>query len=610
MVISSGSFNPYIDVPAGQGQLVVTFRDYCAYHILNGECFGGYIPTLFAKVGGPVVVRDDPAGNPQYDADYSASFLNTPLTVRNLPLGASRFYFKVGSTLDDILVAYYTITATFTPRPPAITAQPQSRTVPIGSSATFGVSASGESLSYQWQRNGVSIGGANAPNYTIFNVQPGDAGSFRCVVSNGGGSATSDSATLTVQTPPSITVQPGNQIISFTSNTILSVSVSASAPFTYQWLFNGSPVAGSEQVVFTEDFEGYAPGSNLIGQGGWSNWPAFLPTSRLVVNSGTHLPGNVLDGRSLYDPRQLHGGLRGIPVNPEGITVVRLTAFATSAPLRSHNSGLSFGSSPNGSAPSAGWEPVSFTGSAPSTARWKFAATPGSSVEIPGGFDAPIHLAVVADGIANRIYGIYDFGSGPMETPHYSVSHADIAALQFAGVYVDQHAVTLNATGAEIDNLTVGRAHFSGTRSDRLSIANIQPGHAGNYQVIVRNDFGAVTSAVAVVTVPSQSPSISVQPQSLTATAGSNAVLTATVSGTAPLTYQWLRNGVPVVASGQTVFTEDFEGYAPGSNLIGQGGWSNWPAFLPTSRLVVNSGTHLPGNVLDGRSLYDPRQLH
>ena len=86
--------------------------------------------------------------------------------------------------------------------PPTITAQPQSITVLVGSSANFSVTATGEApLSYQWRKNGVAIGGTTASSYTIASAQTGDAGNYDVVVSNAGGSVTSAAAALTVTLP-------------------------------------------------------------------------------------------------------------------------------------------------------------------------------------------------------------------------------------------------------------------------------------------------------------------------------------------------------------------------------------------------------------------------
>ncbi|HEX6277035.1 MAG TPA: PQQ-dependent sugar dehydrogenase [Polyangiaceae bacterium] len=82
---------------------------------------------------------------------------------------------------------------------PAITQHPSNLTVAAGQQATFTVAASGsQPLSFQWQRNGSNIAGATNATLT-FTAASGDNGAmFRSVVTNSFGSATSNSATLTV----------------------------------------------------------------------------------------------------------------------------------------------------------------------------------------------------------------------------------------------------------------------------------------------------------------------------------------------------------------------------------------------------------------------------
>jgi hypothetical protein len=87
--------------------------------------------------------------------------------------------------------------------PPSITTQPISLAVAAGSNAAFSVSASGTlPLSYQWLRNGTEISNATASSYTRTNSQTADAGNYVVVVSNAGGSATSQVAVLTVNNAP------------------------------------------------------------------------------------------------------------------------------------------------------------------------------------------------------------------------------------------------------------------------------------------------------------------------------------------------------------------------------------------------------------------------
>jgi hypothetical protein len=85
---------------------------------------------------------------------------------------------------------------------PVITVQPQSRTITAGSAVTFSVTATGQSLAYQWRFNGANIAGANASSITITSAQPAKNGSYDVVVSNSAGAVTSSKATLTVVLAP------------------------------------------------------------------------------------------------------------------------------------------------------------------------------------------------------------------------------------------------------------------------------------------------------------------------------------------------------------------------------------------------------------------------
>src|SRR5205809_6758954 len=90
------------------------------------------------------------------------------------------------------------------PITPVIATQPANQTVSVGQTATFTVAATGTSpLSYQWQKNGVSVTGATSSSYTTPATTTADNGAqFRVVVSNTAGSVTSSAVTLTVSSTP------------------------------------------------------------------------------------------------------------------------------------------------------------------------------------------------------------------------------------------------------------------------------------------------------------------------------------------------------------------------------------------------------------------------
>ena len=91
------------------------------------------------------------------------------------------------------------------PTAPNIIAQPASQTVVAGMPVSFTVGVSGAApMTYQWTHAGTNIPGATAKTLTIASTYYTDAGSYQVVAANGLGSpATSATATLTLQAPPS-----------------------------------------------------------------------------------------------------------------------------------------------------------------------------------------------------------------------------------------------------------------------------------------------------------------------------------------------------------------------------------------------------------------------
>jgi hypothetical protein len=85
---------------------------------------------------------------------------------------------------------------------PIITVQPTNQIVTAGQTATFSVTATGTApLNYQWQKNGANIPGATSASYTTPSTTLTDTGAnFEAVVSDATGSVTSSTATLTVNT--------------------------------------------------------------------------------------------------------------------------------------------------------------------------------------------------------------------------------------------------------------------------------------------------------------------------------------------------------------------------------------------------------------------------
>ena len=137
--------------------------------------------------------------------------------------------------------------------PPGITDQPQSVTTNVGASVTFGVAALGTApLGYLWSRNGSPVSGANQSAYAMSNVQFSDSGSqFGCVVSNGYGWATSQVAVLTVLAPPGLADQPQSVTTNVGASVTFRLSATGTAPLSYCWSRNGSPISDAGQSAYT-----------------------------------------------------------------------------------------------------------------------------------------------------------------------------------------------------------------------------------------------------------------------------------------------------------------------------------------------------------------------
>src|SRR5947208_581486 len=139
---------------------------------------------------------------------------------------------------------------------PTITTQPASQTVTAGQRAAFTVTATGTApLSYQWQKNGTTIGAATAASYTTPATTASDNGhQFTVVVSNAAGSVTSKAAALTVNAAPvapTITTQPASQTVTAGQTATFTVTATGTAPVSYQWQKNGTAIGGATAASYT-----------------------------------------------------------------------------------------------------------------------------------------------------------------------------------------------------------------------------------------------------------------------------------------------------------------------------------------------------------------------
>jgi len=208
--------------------------------------------------------------------------------------------------------------------------------------------------------------------------------------------------------------------------------------------------------IFVEDFESYAVGSNLIGQGGWEGVGTNGDPSVVIINNGAYLPTRVIDGRNPVGTGTIMRARHAYtPLSGSDISTLSVDAYATTNP-QTLNSGIGFGYVPN---------PTGFDYFREFVVSWMVNAggwsfdtrgLPGGDLQLdvlptPNGFDEPTHLQIVIDGDANEVYGIIACASlGTVETAHTPILDATISDLDVIALYLDKGN---GRTGPEYDNI-------------------------------------------------------------------------------------------------------------------------------------------------------------
>lgn len=140
--------------------------------------------------------------------------------------------------------------------PPTITQHPAARSICPGTNTTFSVSATGSgTLSYRWQKDNVNLNdvghysGVTTPTLTINGADAADVATYRCIVSNSGGSALSNGADLTLKPATEITQQPEPQMVLPGQPASFTVVAVGEGTISYQWRKDGTNVQPDPRIT-------------------------------------------------------------------------------------------------------------------------------------------------------------------------------------------------------------------------------------------------------------------------------------------------------------------------------------------------------------------------
>jgi hypothetical protein len=484
------------------------------------------------------------------------------------------------------------------PVAPQITSQPVSATVTQGATVTFSVSATGsDPLSFQWKKNGTAVTGTGSSVLQITSAQAADAGTYLVVVSNSVGSATSNPATLVVNPPPlTISAQPASLAVTVGQPAIFSVTVSGgTAPFAYQWKKNGNAVGTSsstfsiagcqfgDAAAYTVTVTDSAPTPQTVSSASailMVNPPALAigtqPASQAVtlgqnasftivasggtppcayqwrkgaVNLGSNSPSLALSNVQFSD-----AGTYAVTVTDASPTPQSVTSIG--AVLTVNPTGLAIATQPTTQTVTVG-QPVSFAvaasgGTPPYAYQWKKGTqnigvnTPTLNIPSVQMSDAGTYTVVVTDNSPTRQSTTSNAATLTVNPTPLLIISQPASATVAVGASASFTVAVSGGTAPYTYQWKKGGAN-TGSGGATLGISNAQLTDAGTFFVTVTDSSPTpqtVISATATLTVTTVPPSITTQPANQTVAVGSTATFSVVATGTAPMTYQWYKNGV------------------------------------------------------------------
>ena len=161
------------------------------------------------------------------------------------------------------------------------------------------------------------------------------------------------------------------------------------------------------------------------------------------------------------------------------------------------------------------------------------------------------------------LLAIMNFGcSGLVVADPMSQGHPSILTQPTSQSVMSGQTVTFSVTVAGRGPLNFqwrknGAAVSGATSSSYTSPATTSSDNGAQFTVLVSNSVGSVTSNAATLTVNAAAvaPSVTTQPASQTVTAGQTASFSVAATGTAPLAYQWRKNGAAISGATSSSYT-------------------------------------------------------
>jgi hypothetical protein len=201
--------------------------------------------------------------------------------------------------------------------------------------------------------------------------------------------------------------------------------------------------AWPSETLYEEDFEPYAAGSSLAGQGGWVGDDVRVGDR---AELGSRAASGQIDTGSAARAVVRHP----LPPIDGGVAELTLRAYAYLRQPLTDKAGVFL---------SDGEIDVGWLASKGAGLAWRFdlRALTGEVEDFEdlfGGYAEPVALALVIDDLRDEAYGRYDFGDGPRTTRRIAIPAGAAARLTSVAIVQDYYDPT-DHLGADLDELRV-----------------------------------------------------------------------------------------------------------------------------------------------------------
>lgn len=469
--------------------------------------------------------------------------------------------------------------------------QPQSKVVCNGSSVSFSVSAS-ISLNYQWQKDGNNISGANTSTYIIPVVSLADSGNYSCILSNNYGSLNSDTVSLTVHIPPSITQHPSHYTSCLNDSATFSVSAIGTPPIQYQWYNTNGLISGATNSTYTinavslnDASSYYCKATNMCGND-QSNGAtlsiktspsisSLSPTYSVCEDNSISLTASASGSTPIYyqwfkDFSPISGATSTLYeiLNADTVDMGNYYCKATNvcgsdstniAYLTVNtNPTISAQTSPNSSICAGQSMTFSVTalGASPLSYQWYY-----NSAKINGATNNTYAINSVQASDAGVYYCIVSnyCSSKTSDAINFVVKTAPSLTSQSGKQSIcEGQAVSLSVTAGGTSPINYqwyfDNSAISNANSSSLIISPVSLSDGGDYYCEVSNVCGTVSSNVNTLTVKTK-PTIISYTNSTSRCSGSQMTFSVNTSGTPPLNYQWYFNNQAIQNATASIYS-------------------------------------------------------